>query len=429
MLPRRREGRSSVPPRGQLPARPTLPADAARRPRLRSRWGRGIGRSRGQRVRCRAGCKPGAAETERRPRFGEGRRLFARRGRWQPRRVAPRRTGTAQSAGRPLRQRRRGLGLGGGRRIGRRVGMARSGGAQSAQQRYSQRRYSQRRGQQQAVHRQEDSHQQQWTTAEPRRARPFDDLPAPAAAAAASSRSVPGQSDVEFTASATRCHVWAPVRAAASHGHPSVGGTLQRAPLFRAGRGGLTPSGRFRHEHQEGLPGPVGAVLGSPERSRRMTARRCGMGWLEATLALAVLLVVAGASAAGGFWASVRGKASRGRVPFLVGVACGLAAGTALAARRRGPRVVATSVLQAVFGSLRANAGAAAGGVVVRAVAVGAALVRLGPAPARGYRPSPGRCRSKLGKNHAGWTGRRRYRTAITTGRRGVPSPRSRRAA
>lgn len=153
------------------------------------------------------------------------------------------------------------------------------------------------------------------------------------------------------------------------------------------------------------------------------------MGWLEATLVLAVLVVVASASAAGGFWASVRGKASRGRVPFLAGVACGFAAGTAVAARRRGPRVVATSALHAVFGPLWASAGATASGVVVRAVAVGATLVRLGPAPFGGHSPWPGRCRSKLGKNHAGQAGRRRHRTAITTGRRGVPSPRSRRAA
>lgn len=153
------------------------------------------------------------------------------------------------------------------------------------------------------------------------------------------------------------------------------------------------------------------------------------MGWLEATLALAVLLVVAATSAAGGFWASVRGKASRARVSFRVGVVCGLAAGTALTARRRGPRVVATSALHAVFGPLRANAGAAVNDVVVRAVAVGANLVRLGPAPFKGHLPSPGRCRSKLGKNLAGWTGRRRDRTAITIERRGVPSPRSRRAA
>ena len=153
------------------------------------------------------------------------------------------------------------------------------------------------------------------------------------------------------------------------------------------------------------------------------------MGWLEATLVLAALLVVAAASAAGGYWASVRGKESRRRGPFLVGVVCGFAAGTALAARRRGPRVVATSALHAVFGPLRANAGAAFNDVVVRAVAVGANLVRLGPAPFRGHLPSPGRCRSKLGKNHGAWTGRRRDRTAITTGRRGVPSPRSRRAA
>lgn len=87
--PTGRRGESlSVPTRRELSARPAFPAHPARRPGLGGRWRRRIGRSRGQRVRCRTGCEPGAAETEWRPWFGEGRRLFAGCRRGHPGRVA-----------------------------------------------------------------------------------------------------------------------------------------------------------------------------------------------------------------------------------------------------------------------------------------------------------------------------------------------------
>ena len=74
------------------------------------------------------------------------------------------------------------------------------------------------------------------------------------------------------------------------------------------------------------------------------------MGWLATILVTALVLVVAGASAAGGFWVAVsgRGKVSRSRGPFLVGVVCGFAAGLALTGRRHGLRAAVGAVAGAL---------------------------------------------------------------------------------
>ena len=97
------------------------------------------------------------------------------------------------------------------------------------------------------------------------------------------------------------------------------------------------------------------------------------MGWLEVT---AVLLVIAIAAVAGGFWGSViaRRKKSRARGPFLVGVLCGLMAGVALTGRPRGLNAIGASTLKAVIRPPRSGIGLL-DGVVARAFAITAPLV------------------------------------------------------
>lgn len=74
------------------------------------------------------------------------------------------------------------------------------------------------------------------------------------------------------------------------------------------------------------------------------------MGWWATILVTVLVLVVAGASAAGGFWVAVsgRGKVSRSRGPFLVGVVCGFGAGLILTGRRHGPRAAVAALARAI---------------------------------------------------------------------------------
>jgi len=106
------------------------------------------------------------------------------------------------------------------------------------------------------------------------------------------------------------------------------------------------------------------------------------MGWLETMSLIAVLVMIAIAAAAGGFWASVgaRPKKSRARGPFLVGLFCGVMVGAALTGRRRGLIALGASTLKAVIRSPRAGIGLAVDGVAAGALTVVASLVRLGPA-------------------------------------------------
>ncbi len=73
------------------------------------------------------------------------------------------------------------------------------------------------------------------------------------------------------------------------------------------------------------------------------------MGWSGAILVTATVLVIAGVSAAGGFWLAVSGRAgARPRGPFLLGVVCGFAAGLVLTGRRHGLRAAVGAAARAI---------------------------------------------------------------------------------
>lgn len=104
------------------------------------------------------------------------------------------------------------------------------------------------------------------------------------------------------------------------------------------------------------------------------------MGWLEATLLLAVGLFLGTAVTASGMWAAVvaGGRKPRARVPFVLGLLAGVMVGKALTARSRWLNGVGISTLNAFTAPLRAGSGHPVVVVGFRALTATGSLIRRG---------------------------------------------------